>query len=50
MHGQKLKKDYDINEKELLTIFYILKSFMFDFQGKHSNEASRSPNYSINYR
>ena len=29
------EKDYHINEKELLTIFYTLKQFKFDSQGKH---------------
>ena len=29
------EKDYHINEKELLVIFYTLKSFKFDLQGQH---------------
>ena len=29
------EKEYDINEKELLTIFYTLKSFKFDLQSKY---------------
>ena len=29
------EKEYHINEKELLAIFYILKSFKFDLQDKH---------------
>ena len=31
------KKGYHINEKELLAIFYTLKLFKFDLQGKHIN-------------
>ena len=30
----KTEKDYHINEKELLDIFYTLESFKFDLQGK----------------
>ena len=29
------EKEYHINEKELLAIFYTLKLFKFDLQGKH---------------
>ena len=29
------EKEYHINEKELLAMFYTLKSFKFDLQGKH---------------
>ena len=36
------EKDYHINEKELLTNFYSLKSFKFDFQGKHAQTFSVS--------
>ena len=34
MHGLKQKRVNHINEKELLAIFYTLKSFKFDLQGK----------------
>ena len=31
----EVEKGYHINEKELLAVFYTLKSFKFDLQGKH---------------
>ena len=36
----KTAKEYHINEKELLAIFYTLKSFKFDLQGKHIKTVS----------
>ena len=38
----KTEKKYHINEKELMAIFYILKSFQFDMQGKHIDTFSDS--------
>ena len=36
------EKKHHINEKELLAIFYTLKSFKFDLQGKHIKTFSDS--------
>ena len=38
----KTEKKYNINEKELLAIFFTLKSFKFDLQGKHIKTFSDS--------
>ena len=38
----KTENKYNINEKELLDLFYTLKSFKFDLQGKHVKTFSDS--------